>query len=74
MNRIYTNKGSLIVERTIWSGVQRYVKHADGKCEHFYRTNTESKFTKRGWGKRAERDFDVAFQSVKSEINKGVTQ
>lgn len=68
MSSIYTSKGSLIVEQIIWSGVSRYVKHADRSCEHFYRTHSEAKFTKRGWGKRAARDFGIALARVKAEL------
>ena len=68
MNSIYTSNGALVVERVIWSGVNRYVKNADGKFENFYRTHAEAKFCKRGWGKRAERDFHIAFAEVKKEI------
>ena len=69
MNSIYTSKNSLVVEKVIWSGVCRYVKHMDGTYENFYRANTETKFTKTGWGKRAARDFQIAFNSVKAELD-----
>jgi hypothetical protein len=65
---IYTSNGTLVVERVIWSGVSRHIKSAGGKFESFYRTHAETKFCKRGWGKRAERDFHIALEAVKKEI------
>lgn len=67
MNSIYTNNGTLVVEQTIWSGVSKYVKNADGTYEGFYRTHSELKFRKQGWGKKAKVAFAVAFDQVQAE-------
>jgi hypothetical protein len=68
MNSIYTSKGTLVVEETIWSGVCRFIKNQDGTYTRFYRLNNETKFKKTGWGKRAERDFLNAFVRIKKEL------
>jgi hypothetical protein len=68
MNSIYTSKGALVVEETIWSGICRYVKNADGTYTHLYRLHNETKFKKTGWGKRAERDFFSALTRIKTEL------
>jgi hypothetical protein len=65
---IYTSNGTLVVQQTIWSGVRRLVKSADGSFTSFYRTHAQPKFRKTGWGKRAERDFHIALAEVKKEI------
>jgi hypothetical protein len=67
-NSIYTSNGTLVVQQTIWSGVRRLVKSADGSFTSFYRTHAQPKFRKTGWGKRAERDFHIALAEVKKEI------
>ena len=68
MNSIYTSNGTLVVEEIIWSGIRRYIKNADGTYSNFYRTTNEVKFTKRGWGERAKRDFFLALSRVKAEL------
>lgn len=68
MNSIYTSENTLVVEETIWSGVRRFIKSSDGTYASFYRTHDKTKFTKTGWGKRAERDFVNALTRIKSEL------
>lgn len=70
MSQIYTanNNNSLVVEQTIWSGVRKLVKNKDGSYEHFYRTHSEAKFKKTGWGKKAKQEFEIIFKQVKQEL------
>lgn len=68
MNSIYTSNGTLVVEQTIWSGIRRCIKNADGTYSYFYRTHGETKFKKRGWGQKAKDAFDRAFKEVKTEL------
>jgi hypothetical protein len=68
MNSIYTSNGTLVVEQAIWSGIRRCIKNADGTYEGFYRTHSETKFKKTGWGKKAKDSFDRAFAEVKAEL------
>lgn len=68
MSSIYTSNGTLVVEQAIWSGIRRCIKNADGTYSYFYRTNSETKFKKRGWGQKAKDSFDKAFAEVKAEL------
>jgi hypothetical protein len=70
MTQIYTanSNNSLVVEQSIWSGVIKCVKNKDGSYERFYRTHSESKFRKTGWGKKAKQDFEIIFKQAKQEL------
>lgn len=72
MTQIYTanNGNSLVVEQIIWSGVVKCVKNKNNSYEVFYRLHNETKFRKTGWGKKANKAFQIYFKEVKQELAK----